>query len=138
MCTRLLRLLQISTIASLALFFPVRSLAWSDFPAVNPQELKIDSLPGQPGASAFVLYHEEIDDDKQHYHQTYYRIKVLTEAGREHANVHLPYNNPSFNITDTHGRTIHADGTVIPFEGKPFEKVVFKTKELKYKVKAFT
>jgi transglutaminase-like putative cysteine protease len=138
MNTRLLRPLPAFFVAILLISVPFRALAWSDFPPLNPQELKIDSLPGQPGASAFVLYHEEIDDDKAHYHQTYYRIKVLTEAGRERANVELPYNNRSTNITDIHGRTIHADGAIIPFEGKPFEKVVFNTKELKYKVKAFT
>lgn len=138
MPTRLLRPLQISILAILTVLFPLSSLAWGDFPAVNPEELKIRSLPGQPGASAFVLYHEEIDDDKQHYHQTYYRIKVLTEAGREYANVELPYNNRNFNITDVKGRTVQADGTVIPFEGKPFEKVTFKSRDKKYKVKAFT
>lgn len=110
----------------------------SDFPPVNPAELKITSLPNQPGAAAFVLAHEEMDDDQLHYHSVYMRIKVLTEAGRERANVELPYNDRNFDISGIHGRTIHADGTIIPFEGKPFEKDIVKGTGIRYKVKTFT
>ncbi|MGE5110858.1 MAG: DUF3857 domain-containing protein, partial [Acidobacteriaceae bacterium] len=110
----------------------------SDFPPVNPAELKITSLPNQPGAAAFILAHEEMDDDQLHYHSVYMRIKVLTEAGRERANVELPYNDRNFDISGIHGRTIHADGTIIPFEGKPFEKDIVKGAGIRYKVKTFT
>lgn len=119
-----------------ALFTP-RSAA-ADFPPVNPAELKITSLPSQPGAAAFILDHEEVSDDRLHYRSVYMRIKVLTEAGREQANVELPYNDRNFDIAAIHGRTIHSDGTIIPFEGKPFEKVIVKGKDLRYKVKTFT
>jgi hypothetical protein len=122
---------------SFAVFLSTPGIA-ADFPPINPAELKITSLPSQPGAAAFILAHEEKDDDQLHYHSVYLRIKVLTEAGRENANVELPYNNRTFDIAGIHGRTIHSDGTVIPFEGKPFEKVVIKGKDIRYKVKAFT
>ncbi len=112
--------------------------AAADFPAVNPAELKITALPSQPGAAAFILDHEEMSDDMLHYRSVYMRIKILTEAGREQANVELPYNDRNFDIAAIHGRTIHADGTIIPFEGKPFEKVIVKGKDLRYKVKTFT
>ena len=117
--------------------FVIGSVA-SDFPPVNPAELKITSLPSQPGAAAFILDHEEVSDDQLHYRSVYMRIKVLTEAGREQANVELPYNDRNFDIGAIHGRTIHSDGTIIPFEGKPFEKVIVKGKDLRYKVKTFT
>jgi len=126
----------IPLLAIFALFTP-RSAA-ADFPPVNPAELKITSLPSQPGAAAFILDHEEISDDRMHYRSVYMRIKILTEAGREQANVELPYNDRNFDIAAIHGRTIHSDGTIIPFEGKPFEKVIVKGKDLRYKVKTFT
>jgi len=122
---------------SFALCLTTRGSA-ADFPPVNPAELKITSLPSQPGAAAFILAHEEISDDQLHFRSVYMRIKVLTEAGREHANVELPYNDRSFDIAGVHGRTIHADGTIIPFEGKPFEKVIVKGQDVRYKVKTFT
>lgn len=115
----------------------MRSMA-SDFPPINPAELKITSLPSQPGAAAFILDHEEVSDDRMHFRSVYMRIKVLTEAGREQANVELPYNDRHFDIAAIHGRTIHPDGTVIQFEGKPFEKVIVKGQDLRYKVKTFT
>jgi len=122
----------------LLLTLPMPTFAWPDFPPVNQAELKITSLPSQPGASAFILSHEETNDDQIHFRQIYMRIKVLTEAGRERANVEIPYNDRNFDIAGIHGRTIHADGTIIPFEGKPFEKVIAKGKDIRYKVKAFT
>jgi len=129
----------IRVFSALSLVFWFINLAFAaDFPPVNPAELKITSLPSQPGAPAFILEHEEHDDDQMHFHSVYMRIKVLTEAGRENANVELPYNDRNFDISGVHGRTIHADGTIIPFEGKPFEKVVVKGKDIRYKVKAFT
>jgi transglutaminase-like putative cysteine protease len=36
------------------------------------------------------------------------------------------------------GRTIHSDGKIIPFEGKPFEKTILKGKTIKYVAKTFT
>ncbi len=44
----------------------------------------------------------------------------------------------SFSIRAIEGRTIHSDGTVIPFTGKPYEKVLEKTKTETYKAKVFT
>ena len=131
-----------SLLSAITLLFlttvPFTRAVASDFPPVNPAELKITSLPNQPGAAAFVLAHEEMDDDQLHYHSVYMRIKVLTEAGRERANVELPYNDRNFDISGIHGRTIHADGTIIPFEGKPFEKDIVKGAGIRYKVKTFT
>ncbi|HEU5400191.1 MAG TPA: DUF3857 domain-containing protein [Terriglobales bacterium] len=134
-----LRALYFSAIQLLvfAILFAAASVG-SDFPPVNPEELKITSLPNQPGAAAFILDHEETSDDVAHFRSVYMRIKVLTEAGRERANVELPYNDRGFDIAAVHGRTIHSDGTIIPFEGKPFEKVIVKGKDLRYKVKTFT
>ena len=50
----------------------------------------------------------------------------------------LPYNRRGFSISEVSGRTIHPDGTVIPFEGKPFDKVLVKGRNIRIHVKAFT
>lgn len=115
------------------------SLAFAvDWQAINPAELQITSLPEQPGAPAFVLYHEEIDNDQQHYHSLYMRIKVLTEAGRKYADIRIPYYREGFNISDIHGRTIHVDGSIVEFKGKPFDKDYVKSKTVKIKMKSFS
>src|ERR1700674_5160153 len=66
------------------------------------------------------------------------QIKVLTEAGRKYADVELPYNRRNFTIAQISGRTVHTDGSVVPFEGKPFDKVVVKGHGARYQVKSFT
>jgi len=112
--------------------------AGTDWAPVDPAELQMKDLPEQPGAPAFVLFHEEIDNDQQGSHSVYMRIKVLSEAGRKYADVQIPYYREAFTISDVHGRTIHPDGSIVEFQGKPFDKVVVKSKTLKVREKAFT
>ena len=118
--------------------FPLHLRAGTDWAPVDPAELQMKDLPEQPGAPAFVLFHEEIDNDQQGSHSMYMRIKVLSDAGRKYADVQIPYYKDEFNISDIHGRTIHPDGSIVEFQGKPFDKVVVKSKNLKIRVKAFT
>jgi hypothetical protein len=110
----------------------------ADWPPIAPDEQSMTSVPDQPGVSAIILSRQETDDDTLHYHGVYTRIKVLTEAGRKYADVELPYNRRGFTIEQVSGRTVHADGTVVPFEGKPFDKVVVKGHNLRIQVKAFS
>ena len=104
----------------------------------TPEELKMTAEPAAPDAAAVYLYREERADDKLHNHTLYVRLKVLTEKGKEYADVEIPYEGGSFSIQAIQGRTIHSDGTVIPFTGKPYEKLLEKTKSRKYKAKVFT
>ncbi len=94
--------------------------------------------PAAPDAAAVYLYREERADDKLHMHWLYVRLKVLTERGKEYADVEIPYEGRSFAVRAVDGRTIHSDGTVIPFTGKPYDKMLEKTKTVKYKAKVFT
>ncbi len=112
--------------------------SWADMPPISDEDQKLTAVPGQPGAAAAVLYREEVYDDIRHAARIQARIKILTEKGREYADVSLPYNRKDFELAAISGRTIHPDGKVIPFEGKPFEKTIFKTKSISRKVKTFT
>ena len=95
--------------------------------APTPEELSMTSQPQVPGAAAVYLYREETTDDKLHMFSIYNRLKVLTERGKEYGNVELQYAHVSdgggFTVEDIQGRTIHPDGTIIPFTGKPYEKL---------------
>jgi hypothetical protein len=127
----LLKAFTLFAIASL----PLRA---ADFPPITPEELKMTSLPEQPGAPAVILMREEVDDDMHNLQAVHERIKILTEAGREYANVEIPYSRRSFTIGGVSGRTTHADGSVVPFEGKPFDKTLIKSGNFKVNVKSFT
>jgi hypothetical protein len=111
------------------------------------EELEMTSLPGYPGASAVVLYREQITRDDLHTQQFYDRIKILTEDGKKYANVELPfvssmgdgeYTGDDKSLGDIQGRTIHPDGSIIPFTGKPYLKVIEKGENFKVQERIFT
>ncbi|HEY4009929.1 MAG TPA: DUF3857 and transglutaminase domain-containing protein [Acidobacteriaceae bacterium] len=91
------------------------------------------SLPGYPGAAAVVLFREQITNDDSHATYFHERVKILTEDGKKYANVELPYTKSSGewgwigndrDISEISGRTIHPDGTIVPFSGKPYVKTL--------------
>ena len=110
-----------------------------DFPPISDEEKNFKEVPGQPGAPAAILYREEEDDDyKNHYHMTYVRMKILTEAGRKYADVVAEFQKGFSNIENVSARTVHADGTIIPFDGKVYDKEVLKARGYKIHAKSFT
>lgn len=83
------------------------------------------------GAGAVYLYYEESSDATTHISSFYARIKVLTEKGKELATVSMPYERGVDKVKDKdiEGRTIHADGTVIPLSVKSSDLMEVKTKD---------
>jgi hypothetical protein len=110
--------------------------------APTPEELSMTAAPEAPGASAIYLNREEITDDQLHMWRKYARIKVLTEGGKDLANVEVGQYNSNeyggYKIEAVAGRTIHPDGTIIPFTGKPYEKLIEKGQGYKATAKVFT
>ena len=97
------------------------------------------SDPAAPDAAAVYLFRQETSDDKLHIHSLYARIKILTEKGKEYGDVEIPpYQGRTFSIRAVQGRTIHSDGTVIPFTGKPIEKLLIKRGNLRVMTKVFS
>ncbi len=110
--------------------------------APTPEGRKMTSQSQVPGASAVYLFKEEITEDKLHMWSKYVRLKVLTEAGKDYANVELKQYSSSehggYSIGGIAGRTIHPDGTIIPFTGKPMDKLIEKGQGYKEMAKVFT
>ena len=114
------------------------ALLCAQFQQPTDEELKMTSDPKAPGAAAVYLYREEITDDYANLHSFYERIKVLTEKGKELATVNVPYIPGADKVTKIEGRTIHADGTVIPLIVKPDDLVDLKTKGYQINSVVFT
>jgi hypothetical protein len=123
--------------ALLSLAAPFASAQWT---VPTPEELSMTSQLQVPGAPAVYLFREETTDDKLHEFSIYTRLKVLTERGKEFGNVELSFarGHYGFTVEDVQGRTIHPDGTIIPFTGKPYEKLVEKTQGYKFMAKVFS
>ena len=134
------RLLSLSLLSALA---SLTSVAFSQqWTPPTPEELSVTSQKEAPGAPAVYLYREETTDDRLHMFSIYTRLKVLTDRGKEYSNVELNFVRghfgSGFTVEDIQGRTIHPDGTIIPFAGKPYEKLVEKTQGIKVMAKVFT
>ena len=103
------------------------ALLFAQFQQPTDEELKMTADAKAPGAAAVYLNIEEIDNDPMHFQSYYARIKVLEEKGKGLATVEVPYIHGQNQITDIKARTIHADGTVVPLEGKPEDLISSKT-----------
>ena len=66
-------------------------IACAQFPAVSKEELSMTSDPKAPGAGAVYLFREETEDDPHAFRIVHARIKVLTEAGKSAAVVHIDF-----------------------------------------------
>ncbi|MFZ1087049.1 MAG: DUF3857 domain-containing protein [Terracidiphilus sp.] len=114
----------------------------AQFQPPTPEELRMTADPKAPGAAAVYLDVEEATDDLLHYKSFHARIKVLAEKGKDLATVEIPYERSNFKVSDIKGRTIHADGTVVPLTGKPEDllvaKVTFKQGDEQFNRKVFT
>jgi hypothetical protein len=120
-----------------ALIFLAPMFAYNDWLPVTPEELKMTSIPQQPGAPAVELYREELYDDVAHTQSFYTRIKILTETGKKYADVQIPYESRFQDVSFVRGRTIQPDGSISPFEGKPLDRVLEKGDGRNWKVKSF-
>lgn len=133
---RLARLAAFILTLSIFISIPRHAHAMDDWQPVTAEDLslKYDATHPYP---AVILYHEETSDDNRKHIVAYYKLKVLTEAGRERANILIYYRDDFDHIIDVKGRTISPSGTITPFEGKAFDTTVIKGKNLKIKAKSF-
>jgi hypothetical protein len=116
-----------------------------DWLPVTPQDLQYKEVPGYKGASAVRLYYAQYINDNTASCFFYQRIKILNEkalaGGNSYADVEIPIltlGDFVEDITDLKARTIKPDGSIVEFNGKPFDKVVFKGRGVKFAVKAFS
>jgi len=96
------------------------------------------SEPKAPGAPAIYLYRQVDRDDVEGREHVYDRIKILSEDGRKHADVEIPFLKGFSNIKSIQARTIHPDGTIVNFNGQIYDKMVVKAKGWQFLAKTFS
>src|SRR5271156_6576488 len=110
-----------------------------DWLPITPEELKMTSDPKAPGAPAIYLYRQvdRFDLSRGGHERNYVRIKILTEAGRDYANIEIPYQDKE-EISTIRARTVRPDGSIVNFDGQVFKTAVEKKRDSKLLVKSFT
>ena len=112
--------------------------AKDDWPSIPPADLALKDNPARPGAKAMVLLRSAEINDRVAVVREYVRIKIFTEEGKGFADVTIPPLGQEFKVRSVQGRTIHPDGTIVPFSGQVFEKIVEKRKGHKVTTKSFS
>jgi hypothetical protein len=108
-----------------------------DWLPITPHDLEIKQVPGNPGADAIQLYFADYINDQEQSEFFYIRIKILNEKGNHHADVEIVI-PPEGSLGDLKARTIHPDGKIIDFTGKPFQKTIVKSRGVRVLAKTFT
>lgn len=112
-----------------------------DFRPATSEEIAMKSAPSAPGAPAAILDWVRVDDHPGAVTSEYYRIKIFSEEGKKYADVEVPYapNYPaSQRVTEISARTIQPDGRIVPFDGKVYDKVLYKSGRSQWKAKTFS
>ena len=108
---------------------------------ITQQDLSIKEVPNDRGADAIQLYMSYYKDDDAKFISVYKRIKILREGalqpGKSLVDVEITL-EPGQSLKELAARTIHPDQKIVDFTGKPFEKVIIKTRGIKFVARAFT
>ena len=133
-----MKLFRIFLSLAFLVFFVVPALAQKeDWLPITQQDLEMKQVPGNPGADAVQLYYADYINDQEQNEFFYHRIKILNEKGNRHADVEIAI-PPDGSISGLKARTIHPDGKITEFTGKPFQKVLIKGRGIKFLAKTFT
>jgi len=125
----------------LLLWWLVRSLlaqtpeAVKPRPPVTPEDLAMTDLPELPGAPAVCLYYERIDNRLKSEQSVFKRIKILTPAGRDYANLEIPYYAFLDDVTDIKVKVYSPDGSSREVKPEILEKIASKLGESEYRIK---
>jgi Domain of Unknown Function with PDB structure (DUF3857) len=104
---------------------------------VDAKDLQMKEFKQLPGAEAVLLYYSHEMDDVSHIDFFYSRIKILTDGGKQYANLEIPLGEKT-SVADLFARTIHPDGKIVELTDHPFEKMVFRGKGVRVRVQATT
>jgi hypothetical protein len=110
-----------------------------DWIPLTPQDFQFTQVPGNPAASAVLLYHADYITYVSDYDQNefvYNRIKVLADSGRSRGDIEIPL-TPWTKIHDLQARTVQPDGNIYYFNSTPFEKIILKGRDFKFLAETF-
>jgi hypothetical protein len=130
-----------------ALLLVLSAIAPSAFAAWGKQEYFHDATAAEremksvalaPGASAAILELMQRQDDEASYMTEYVRMKIFGEEGKKYGDIELYYIPHFTGVKDIKARTIHADGSVVNFEGKMYDKLIVKAGGVRVMARTFS
>jgi hypothetical protein len=108
------------------------------FRTATAEERAMTFTPLAPGAAAVVLDWTQREDDVDSNSSEYLRIKILTEEGKKYGDVEITYVPLFTDLRHIEARTTKPDGSVVPFNGKIYEKLIVKRGGIRVIAKTFS
>lgn len=102
---------------------------------ISPEEMALKDSPQQPGAAAICLYYENITHSAASVTAVFKRLKILTPAGRDRANIEIPYLKGWQKVSLLEARVVPREGPPKEFTGPVLEKTAFRTRGMRVEVK---
>lgn len=107
---------------------PAHGQRSEDWLPLTSQDRRIKDVPGEQGAAAVQLYYADFRDDNRQHQFIYHRIKILNDSGKQYANIQIVVPQ-RYTISDIQARTIHPDGSIVEFTGRPYERLISRWRE---------
>lgn len=108
-----------------------------DWPTISSADYALKDCRRQPGAPAVYLYREEIGNPDDGTTSYFRRLKILTPAGRDRANIEIPVVKGFYKIKDLKARVVTPNGEVRDFTGQVFDKTALRAGRFKVTLKTF-
>ncbi|HYR83911.1 MAG TPA: DUF3857 domain-containing protein [Terriglobia bacterium] len=105
---------------------------------ILPEDLALTDNPAVPGSSAMILLKKETRDDARHTSETYYRIKIFTDSGRQYGDIEIPYIPKRAEVDSISARVVESDGSILNFRGAVYEKTLARRGGVRLMAKTFT
>ncbi|MCX6567507.1 MAG: DUF3857 domain-containing protein [Candidatus Aminicenantes bacterium] len=119
----------------LALVPPIS--AQTIWPPISDEEKALKDCPQQPGAPAICLYRELTTEHEKGTTTVFKRLKILTDAGRDRANVEIPFLKGRHLVTAIEARVTPAKGEPREIKCQVFEKTALRAGKVRVAVKSF-
>jgi hypothetical protein len=108
-----------------------------EWPPISAEERSMKDCVFQPGAPAIYLLRDLATDDEKFTTTVFKRLKILTAAGRDRANIEIPFFSGSRKVTGIEARVVPPQGPPRDFKGQIFEKTAMSYRKARYAVKTF-
>lgn len=106
--------------------------------AATPEELAMKGVAFAPGAPAVILDWVQRHDDVDGNETEYVRIKILSAEGTKYGDVEISFLPNVSTVREIEARTTRADGTVVPFNGRMYEKLIVRVGGVRVVAKTFS
>ncbi len=100
------------------------------WPEITAEETALKACPELPGASAVILRQDRVDDLSVFETTLFRRVKVLTQAGVDQADIEIEYLKGRQVISGFEARVVKPDGSIVLFQGEPLDKLGLGAKGL--------